>query len=267
MPTQMLLHTIAVRSAMLVAMPLSIAFVGARAQDSTKDSTKVPPKAPRATIHVDLGYVNTSGNTAVSTLNFSDAFTARPSSRNEIDQTFSVVYGTSANKVQTSLWTAGIRDEYKFTPNVGLYLLGNFDRNTFAGIDHRFEEGAGVAITAVDTHHDHLEFAFGGSYIETRMRTADTAATDSSSGYAAIRTSGLYKHTIMKETYVQEFLEGIPDLKTAADFRINSQTDVVAPLSKHLALKLGYAIRYANLPPPGFKTTDRLFTSDLQITF
>jgi putative salt-induced outer membrane protein YdiY len=249
------MHTLAYRVATVMAIALSISVHTAGAQDSTK--------APPTMLHLDFGYVSTSGNSVVSTLNFADAFTARPSSRNEIDQTFAVVYGTSDNKVRTSLWTAGLRDQYKFTPIIGLYVLGNFDRNTFAGIEHRFEEGAGLAITAVDTHHDHVEFAVGASYVETQA----TDSTDSSSAYAAIRTSGLYKHTIRKDTYVQEFLEGIPDLKTASDFRINSQTDIVAALSKHLALKVGYAIRYAHLPPPGFKTTDRLFTSDLQVTF
>jgi putative salt-induced outer membrane protein YdiY len=38
-------------------------------------------------------------------------------------------------------------------------------------------------------------------------------------------------------------------------------------LSKHLAIKVGYGIHYSNLPPAGFKTTDRLFTTDLQITY
>jgi putative salt-induced outer membrane protein YdiY len=49
--------------------------------------------------------------------------------------------------------------------------------------------------------------------------------------------------------------------------RSRSQTDLVAPLSKHFAIKIGYAIHYANQPPPGFRTTDRLFTSDLQVSF
>jgi len=198
----MLLHSIT-RYAIAAAIPLLSPVIRAQAQDahapdSTKqDSTKAPPKAPTTVLHVDLGYVNTSGNTAVSTLNFADAFTLRPSSRNEIDQTFAIVYGTSQNKVQTSLWTAGVRDQYRLTPRVGLYALGAFDRNTFGGIAHRFEEGGGVALTAVDARHDHLEFDVGGSYIETST-TDSTIAKDSSNGYAAIRTSALYKHTIMK---------------------------------------------------------------------
>jgi putative salt-induced outer membrane protein YdiY len=265
------------RCAVATVLALTLSSLAARAQDSTKtaaahtgDSTKTaapatpPPKPkppPFAAFHLDLGYVNTSGNTVVSTLNLADNVVLHTSPDNQVDQMFSVVYGTSQNKVQTSLWTADLRDEYKFTSHVGLYALGEFDRNTFAGIDRRLEEGIGAAITAIDTHRNHLEFSFGSSYIEQQ------AVSDSTNHSAALHTSVLYKYSFKKEAYVQEFLEGIPDLQNHEDYRVNSQTDVVAPLSKHLALKLGYAVRYANLPPPGFKTTDRLLTSDLQVTF
>ena len=33
-----------------------------------------------------------------------------------------------------------------------------------------------------------------------------------------------------------------------------------------LALKVSYAIRFDNLPEPGFETTDRLLTTALQLT-
>ena len=40
----------------------------------------------------------------------------------------------------------------------------------------------------------------------------------------------------------------------------------MAPLSKRFAVKLSYAIRFDNLPEPGFERTDRVFTSGLQVT-
>ncbi len=252
------------RCAVATALAFALSAYSLGAQDSTKTpgSPPPPPKPlPFAAFHVDLGYVNTSGNTVVSTLNLADGVVLHTSTDNQVDQMFSLVYGTSRNRVQTSLWTAGVRDEYKFTPHVGLYALGEFDRNTFAGIDRRFEEGIGAGVTVFDTPRNHFEIAFGSSYIEQR------AVSDSANHSAALHTSALYKYSFKKEAYVQEFVEGIPDLQTHGDYRVNSQTDVVAPLSKHLALKLGYSVRYANLPPPGFKTTDRLLTSDVQVTF
>jgi putative salt-induced outer membrane protein YdiY len=58
----------------------------------------------------------------------------------------------------------------------------------------------------------------------------------------------------------------LPDLETSKDLRVNSETAIVAPLSARFAVKLGYLIRFDNLPEPGFRKTDRLFTSGLQVT-
>ncbi len=220
-----------------------------------------PPPPPRVTISADIGYVNTTGNTNVSTLNATDQFMLRTAADNQILQTFGLVYGTQNNRVQTSIWNASLKDEYTFTPHIGLYALGAFDRNTFAGIDRRFEEGAGVAFIPLDSVPNNLEIDAGFSFVE------QTATIDSSDSHAAARAAITYRHTFVANTYVQELVEGIENLKTSDDYRINSQTDVVAPLSKHLAIKVGYAIHYSNLPPTGFKTTDRLLTTDIQVTY
>jgi putative salt-induced outer membrane protein YdiY len=211
--------------------------------------------------HGDLGYVATSGNTQVSTFNLADQLTLRTSPVNKIDQVFSVVYGQNKNVVQTNIWNVGLRDAYSFTKQIALFALAQFNRNTFAGLDYDFEEGGGVAITPVMPKNHSLEFDAGLTYVEQKLRP------DSTDDHAAARGAVAYKFTFAKNAYVQQLVEGLPDLHRGQDFRINSETDVVAPFSRHLALKLGYVIHYANDPPPGFKTTDRLFTSDLQVTF
>jgi putative salt-induced outer membrane protein len=257
------------KSHLLLQAVLSLGTaLAAHAQPAKPDSTK-PKPPPFATVHIDLGYVNTSGNTEVQTLNFTDQFVLNTSPVNKITQTSNVVYGTNQNKVQTSQWTAGVKDEYSFTKTIGLFGLFNWDRNTFAGIDYRYEEGGGVAFTPLNSPHNRLEIDVGVSYFEVHSTFTDSsgALRDSSDNYAAVRTALIYRHTIIKDTYLQQTIEGIPDVQNEEDYRVNSQSDVVAPLSKHIAVKLGYTIHYANLPPPGFKTTDRLFTSDLQFTF
>lgn len=224
--------------------------IAVHAQDTTK-----------ITFHGDLGYVATSGNTQVSTINFADALSFHTSPNNRIDQAFGVIYGQNVNVVQTNIWTASLRDVYGFTKVIGLYALADFSRNTFAGVDYNFGEGGGAAITPILPKRHHLELDAGVSYVEQKLRP------DSVDHHAEARGAITYRYNFTKDAYAQEFVEGLPDLKVEKDFHINSQTDVVAPLSKHLALKLGYGIRYANLPPPGFKTTDRVFTSDLQVSF
>jgi putative salt-induced outer membrane protein len=235
----------------LLAVMLAVMPIAASAQDTTK----------AVTFHGDLGYVNTTGNTNVSTFNFADQLDWKTSPVNKIDEVFSWVYAENKNVVQTNIWSVALHDQYSFTPQIGVYGIGTFDRNTFAGMDYRFAEGAGIAITPVLPAHHHLEFDAGALYVEQKL------LPDSTDHHPEAQGGIIYKFDFAKGAYFQEAFAGLPDLRKGEDFRINSQTDLVAPLSKHFALKFGYTIHYVNLPPPGFRTTDRLFTSDLQVSF
>jgi putative salt-induced outer membrane protein YdiY len=48
---------------------------------------------------------------------------------------------------------------------------------------------------------------------------------------------------------------------------VYSESALTAPISKQIALKASYVIRFDNRPEPGFQDTDRTFTTGLQIVF
>ena len=64
----------------------------------------------------------------------------------------------------------------------------------------------------------------------------------------------------------QQVIELLANMEHSDDRRVNSETSLVAPLSKRIALKLVYAIRFGDQPEPGFKKTDRVFTTGIQAT-
>jgi len=70
-----------------------------------------------------------------------------------------------------------------------------------------------------------------------------------------------------ERTYFEERVEYLPNFEQNEDYRVNGEAAVVAPLSRHLGLKLGYVVRFDNLPEPGVKKTDRFLTSGLQVSF
>jgi putative salt-induced outer membrane protein YdiY len=257
------LMLLAVSSATLPAQGTPAASLPAEqpADLSAQPAAPAPPKPappPWVLFHGDLGFINTSGNTHVSTLNASDALTVWTSHTNKISQDFGTTYGTVSDKVQTSLWTASLRDDYTFTPVAGLYARFGFDRNVFAGIEQRFEQGVGAAVVPVNAGRNRLEIDLGVSYLEQRS----TAAVELN--YPAGRGAVIYRYTFAKDAYFQQSVDDLSDLNRFSNSLINSETDLVAPLSRHIAIKVGYQIRYSNEPPPGFKTTDRLLSTDLQ---
>lgn len=216
-------------------------------------------KAPLSA-SVDLGFVNTAGNSSVTTFNAGDKIKYTTDAWS-LSQSFSAIYGRTGDSTNASQWKAGLRAEYAFGPRVGAFAMGNFERNTFAGFVWHFEEAAGLAVTAVKDSMNLLQAELGLSVNQQR------STTDSTDKFVAARVAATYRRNLTASAYVQEIAEFLPDLKDTKDIRVNSETSLVAPISSHIAVKLAYAVRFDNVPEPGFKKTDRVFTSGLQIAF
>jgi putative salt-induced outer membrane protein YdiY len=88
-----------------------------------------------------------------------------------------------------------------------------------------------------------------------------------SRGFAALRLATLFRHNFTKTAYLQESAEYLPNLETGADWRVNSETALVAPIAGRVALKVSYVVKFDNLPETGFQKSDRIFSTAVQIAF
>jgi putative salt-induced outer membrane protein len=210
---------------------------------------------------VGLGLVTTSGNTNVTTFNFGNSFSylAHPW---VLSEAASMIYGSSHDTVNNDQYHLLLRVDYALHDGLSAYLYGGFDRDRFAGIVSRYQEAVGLAWKAVEKPADLLTLEAGLG--ENQQRDVGSGSTTS---FTAARAAATYKHMLNKTAYAQEAAEVLPDLQHTKNIRINSATDLVAPLSTAMSLKVGYVIRFDNLPPVGFKKTDRILTTGVQITF
>ncbi len=216
------------------------------------------PKAVQFT--GDLGFVNTAGNSEVTTLNLGErlVYTADAWVLGEF---FNVVYGETDGVESTSLWRAGARVDRAVNPRLSVFALLGWERNKFAGISRRFEEALGVAFKALTGERSFLDFEVGLSLNQQRSTLVGTPDDN----FVAARAAGFYRYMLSESAFISQLVEFLPNLEESDDYRINSETGLVAPLSKAISLKVGYVIRFDNLPEPGFKETDRLFTTGIQV--
>ena len=207
----------------------------------------------------DLGFVNTSGNTDLTTFNLGEKVEWQRR-KLTLAQGFALVYGRSDGETTSSLWRGTLRGDYALSPAVAAYLATAYDRDRFAGIARRFEEGAGLAIGLLRRTRDRIEVESGVSLVQQRsvLGTGDD--------FFSARGAGRYVHHFTETTYFQQALEVISNLESTDDVRLTSESAVVAPLSRRLALKISYVVRFDNVPEPGFGKADRLLTSALQFT-
>lgn len=222
--------------------------------------TPAPAQSPDSlSLTGDLGIVSTAGNTDLTTINIGEEIRWRRGPLT-LGQTFALVYGRSSGETTSALWRGGVRGDYALSDAVSGYALVGYDRDRFAGIARRFEEGTGVSLGLLRRPHNRLEAEVGFSLVQ-QLSTVGTR-----DDFASTRGAATYEHRFTEETYFRQMVEATANLEEATDYRLTSESALVAPLSSRLALKVSYVVRFDHRPEPGFRTTDRLLTSGLQFT-
>lgn len=220
---------------------------------------QAPARAP-VKLTVDLGFVTTSGNSNVTTFNLGQklGFTTGPWA---FTQTVKVIYGETDGTGTAESYDAGLRADYVIKERVGAFGLLTYQRNTFAGLASRYSQGVGLLLRALRAAHDSLSVEASVSANQERS----TAAVENS--FAAGRGAFAFKHVFSAAAFFTQTLEFLANLEDSADQRINSETAFTAPISRQIALKAAYIVRFDNQPEPGFEDTDRIFTTGVQIVF
>lgn len=225
---------------------------------STLAAQDAKPK-PRE-FSTDLGFVNTSGNSKVTTFSLQELLVLR-SGIWEHHQKFGSIYGSIDGKQSSNLLFASWRSDIALNKVLAIYGLAAFDRNPFSGISRRFEESAGLAAKLLQQPNDHWDLELGLSL--NQQRATDSVETN----FTSLHSATTYKHNFTKAAYFLQSAEFLPSFKVSKDYRINTESALVAPLSTHVAMKLSYVVRFDNLPEPGKQKGDRIFTSGLQFNW
>jgi len=239
----------------VIAIGLALALVAPRIRAQAVEVTPVVTK-----VTADVGYVAVSGNTEVTTFNAGEKFT-QARERLSLEQGLALVYSKQADSLTTNSLRANARGDFKIDRLLAVFTGVTFDRNRFAGIERRFEESLGITARVIGAPNDTMRVEGGGTF--TQQVGTDGVQQNFPSARAAIN----YRHGFTAASYFTQIVEYMPNMKESEDWRINTESAVVAPLSARIGIKISYVIRYDNLPQLGFLTTDRLFTTGLQITF
>ncbi len=219
-------------------------------------------KPPVVRFTGDIGYVATSGNSSVETLNVGDRFSVQVDDAT-LTQTFTLVYGESKGKSVTSLYRGSMRAEKGLrTSRISAFTLLNFERNTFAGLSSRWSGSAGLSANVLRGDRDRLVLEGGLSL--TRQRSTTNTGRDLD--FIGGRAASTYTHQFSPKAALTQVIEVLPNFRESEDLRVNTESAVTAPITSRVAVKLSYVIRYDGLPATGFETTDRLFTSGIQVS-
>lgn len=252
---------------MTVRFPVVLAFASAIALPAVARAQDKPAPKPLE-VSIAAGFAQTSGNAEALTTNFGNKlkYTARGWVLNE---DLSFFYGEANDQVNANFWNGGLRAERQLVPRVGLFVMARFDRNVLQGVASRFEEGFGLDAKLVTTAKHKLSAQLGGSAFQLNVTEGSTII--GKANYPALRLGADYKFSFSELAFFQQTGEYLPNLSESDAYLVNTESALVAPLSKRLAVKFGYVVRYNAAPPVrngvALKSTDTFFSSGLTFSY
>jgi putative salt-induced outer membrane protein len=219
-----------------------------------------PPKAWKDT--GELSVVSTNGNSKATTTSAKDTF-----NYNWSKATLELVGGglgsSSGNQVTAEQYNASEKVTYPLTENKKNYVYekGGWDKNRFAGYRNRWDGSGGYGREILALSSDTLVGEIGEGYVnEERI---DAPRND----FASTRAYAKFTQILSATAQFTQDAEYIHDDSDRKDYRLNTETALIASLSTHLALKASYKWNRVGQPPMGIGKDDTTTSVALVVNY
>jgi putative salt-induced outer membrane protein YdiY len=240
----------------LTVLAFSLSIIFAAHSVSAQTPPADPPPPPLWDAQVGASFVGTSGNSDASSTGV-DFNAHRRGAIWKLESTATVVHSASDGETTAERYLAMFRTQRTLTPIVGLATGVKLERDQFAGLDFRSMLDAGLS-WALLHHPDWTLDALSSIAWLHESRTDGTDVNDPIGILQLLSRIpfGTAGDTTQRFTYY-------PNFSTASAYRSEAEITAQAAMSAHLALKIGYLLRYSNDPVPGFKKTDNTTTASV----
>ncbi len=243
-----------VRLALTLALAGIVTTTALQAQDDDAED--------KVTFTLDAGLAATSGNSDITTITAGQTFGYK-AGLFVFSQGFDMLFNRTDGATTAETYKGNLRGDRFFgqAERLAVFLDLRGSRNTFAGIARRFEQALGVSYDVVKTGKDVVALEGAATLVQQR----GTDGLDDNFPAALVGVN--YVHNFSDAANILFRGEYISNLENSNDYRVNGEAKLAAPISGKIAITMSYLVRYDNEPEPGFGTTDRFFTSGIQLAF
>jgi putative salt-induced outer membrane protein len=222
---------------------------------------QTPPPAPKEPpplwdVQVGASFVGTSGNSDTSSVG-ADFAAHRRGLVWKIDSTATAVRTSDRGVSTAERYLGMVRGQRMLTPIVGVSAGERLERDQFAGIDLRSITDVGLSWALVRRTDWTVDGVTGIAW-NHESRTIGPDLNDPVGLLQLLSRIpfGGSGDTTQRVTFY-------PDFKTSSAYRSEVELTAQASMNAHLALKIGYLMRYSNSPVPGFEKTDNTATASV----
>ncbi len=216
----------------------------------------------RLTNEAQLGFVDTSGNSKVTTLAFRNRLKYKFTEKLLGAWDVGALYGESDGDKSAERYFTDLRFDYSITDPFYVYAAGGWLRDEFAGFNARWYAGPGVGYKfLVGPKH----FLLGEVGLNYAYEDYDA---DGSDQFLEGRVFGKYEFAFTEKTKISQSLEYLQGFDETSNWKLNSETALLTTLTDILSLKVSYAVRYNNNPTPSdLDETDTILAASFVVNY
>ena len=207
----------------------------------------------------ELSYVNTGGNTDVTSLSFNNALKYLPSEKTSVLWKISHLQAKTEGVVTARKYSSDLRGDYKLSDKSYTYGIASWLKDKFAGLDSRYSLGAGAGYHLLNGPKHLLDGEAGLNWSKEER----TDGTDDD--YPGGRLFASYGYNFNDKNKFLQTAEYLHDFDDSDNYLANSETSVISALNGNLSLKTSYVVKYDNKPAAGKKDTDTALTVTLVV--
>lgn len=208
----------------------------------------------------ELSFVSTNGNTQSSASSAKDTYTYQWT-RTMLELIAGGVGAKTDGHTTAEEYYASEKVAYLISDRNYVFEKGRWDRNRFAGIQDRYDAGAGLGRQIIKTDKDNLNGELGGGYISEDRTVGPT------NNFASGRAYTKYLHIFTPTATFSQDIEYLHNFDKGDDFRVNTETALISALSANLSLKVSYVWKHVGEPPVGFGRNDTTTSVSLLATY
>jgi putative salt-induced outer membrane protein len=192
----------------------------------------------------ELAFVDTSGNTDVASISAKSDLALRLTETLEGGWKFDVLYGEDGSVKTAESYSTALRLNYRISKRFFTGLAAGWAKDEFTGIDSRVFAGFSAGYRPVESPPHTLKTEIGLDAV----REEYTDGTDKDFPQSKIRVA--YGFAFSEKNRFTQEVEYLQDLDRSVNYRVRSETALIAAVNGILSLKTHYTVDYDNEPVP-----------------
>ncbi|MEJ2414027.1 MAG: DUF481 domain-containing protein [Sulfurimonas sp.] len=235
--------------------------------------------------HSELGYVQTTGNTATKAFNF-ELNLKKEWERSVLSFDFDGQYASDQSVETKNKFTTEFEYGYKMTERFSYDYLVGLKSDKFSGFKYQFYTGPGAKYKAIDqkTHKLSLEGNLLYSIDQYEDVWADASGNQLSypyngvikdhiiqyaykDDYASYKLKGVYDWQILENLKFNQELSLRGSFKNSNKYFVFSKTSLKNKINSIFSAGISYKVDYVNIPADGKKRTDTTFAFNLILDY